>query len=93
MLWQTKDGTKIPIEKMTDAHLRNAIAYAKRYLEVAKEEREATWMCASFCSDESVGAYYADGFSHDADMLVGYLVAKIYALEQEKNKRESTTVS
>ena len=29
-IWETKDGRKIPIEKMTDAHLDNTISYLER---------------------------------------------------------------
>jgi len=29
-IWTTRDGRKIPVEKMTDAHLNNTINYLKR---------------------------------------------------------------
>ena len=29
-IWETKDGRKIPIEKMTDTHLDNTISYLER---------------------------------------------------------------
>ena len=30
ILWETKDGVRLPIQEMTDSHLKNAIDYARR---------------------------------------------------------------
>lgn len=30
-IWETKDGRKIPVEEMTDSHIRNTIAMLKRH--------------------------------------------------------------
>lgn len=48
-IWKTRDGTMIPVSKMTESHIKNAINYIKRnddydlygpWLNVFKEELE-----------------------------------------------------
>ena len=39
MTWTTKDGTRIPVDKMTDDHLRNAYMMCRQRRRVSKKAR------------------------------------------------------
>jgi hypothetical protein len=76
-VWTKRDGTKILVTDMDDAHLKNAIAMLERLDEPMGHDFPA----------DSMAAYYADG---DMDKEWGkYVDAQIWleVLREEKRRR------
>lgn len=60
-IWTTKDGIKIPINKMSDIHLLNTLKYLeKRGKQVFEENLRAAYAVSGTFSDDSMASYYCD---------------------------------
>jgi hypothetical protein len=72
-IWKTKDKRAIPIEEMTDAHLKNALAWAKRNdfpgrVEMAQRETDRRNLARINAIDPSLRKLALESWS-DADSM------------------------
>ena len=59
--WTMRDGTRIRICDMSDAHLQNAIAFIERYAKVCyANDRAVAAVLAGMFDGESMASYYTE---------------------------------
>jgi hypothetical protein len=84
-VWTTREGERIPVEQMTDAHLANAVAFLKRRIADLDEESDAA---AGWGGSGDMSSYYADQsmfacFAESVQIRDGWLSV----LEAEQKRR------
>lgn len=91
-IWVTREGERIPVRKMTDSHLINAIRYLRRTAEV--QQMEATLAIGQYLDDDPPdGAWMAataaerDLESMDTDEFAAANVPTFEAMLAEAEKR------
>lgn len=58
-VWVTKTGKRIPVEKMTDDHLANAVQFMRRQVKIAEQIESSSWAGLATLHGE-IATYYAE---------------------------------